>query len=236
MSGGTFNGELESAFNPFDQDYLAEILEAVATAWARMKHPKRNEHEDPITFRLAGRLANDPHFAELPYDVVPQYWLLGLNGQRLGRLDLRFKHRHSQRDYFAFESKRLHVTYPGGSCSTEYSTYAGNEGMIAFIEGQYSEGLPAGGMLGYVMDGDTDKAWVGLGNRIQVRRTPLRLLDTSKLVKSSLARAAASGTTGTQLGETEHDLGSHHLRLFHLLLPVRPNSPGLDSHAESLLC
>ena len=234
MSGWIFNGTLESAFNPFDQDYLAEILEAVVAAWARMKHPKRNEIEDWITFRLAGRLANDPHFAELAYDVVPQYWLLGLSGQRLGRLDLRFKHRHSQRDYFAFESKRLHVTYPGGSCSTEYPTYAGNEGMMAFIEGQYSEGLPAGGMLGYVMDGDTNKAWVGLGNRIEVRRIHLKLLATSKLATSSLVGTIASGTKGTQLGETEHDLGSHHLRLFHLLLPVRPQSPVLDSHPASL--
>ncbi len=23
---------------------------------------------------------------DLPYDIVPQYWLLGLNGERLGRL------------------------------------------------------------------------------------------------------------------------------------------------------
>ena len=220
MSGRTFNGTLEPAFNPFDEDYLAEMLEAVVVAWARMRHPKRNEIEDRITFRLAGWLMNDPHFAELPYDVVPQYWLLGLNGQRLGRLDLRFKHRHSLRDYFAFESKRLHVTYPGGSCSSEYTTYAGGEGMMAFIEGQYSKGLLAGGMLGYVMDGDTDRAWVGLENRLEVRRTHLRLLETSKLAKSSLARVAASGMQGTQLGETEHDLGSHHLRLFHLLLPV----------------
>lgn len=234
MSGWTFNGTLESAFNPFDEDYLAEILQSIAIAWARMGHPKRNEIEDRITFRLAGRLANDPHFAELPYNVIPQYWLLGLNGEKLGRLDIRFKHRHSQRDYFAFESKRLHVTYPGGSCSTEYSTYAGDEGMMAFIEGQYSEGLPAGGMLGYVMDGDTDRAWLGLGKRIEVRRIPLRLLETSKLAESSLARVAAGGTKGTQLGETEHDLGSRHLRLFHLLLPVRRESPILGSNPERL--
>ena len=78
--------------------------------------------------RLYGRLLNDPHFAELPYDVIAQCCLLGLNGEQLGRLDLRFKHRHSQRDYFAFESKRLHVTYPGGSFSTEYPTYAVTRG------------------------------------------------------------------------------------------------------------
>jgi hypothetical protein len=222
MSGRIFNGRLESKFNPFDENYLAEILEAAAVAWARMKQPSRTEIEDRITFRLAGRLANDPYFAEMPYDVVPQYWLLGLHGERLGRLDIRFKHRYSQRDYFAFESKRLHVNYPGGSFSTEYSTYAGDEGMMAFVEGQYCKGFPAAGMLSYVMDGDSDKAWSGLEKRIVSRRKALKLIDTSTLARSVLSTAIAKTMQGTHLGETEHDLVTHHLRLFHLLLPVRP--------------
>ena len=220
MTRRHFNGRLQSKFNPFDEDYLAEILEAAAVAWARMKQPSRSEKEDRITFRLAGRLANDPHFAEMPYDIVTQHWLLGLDGQRLGRLDLRFKHRHSQRDYFAFESKRLHVTYPGVGFSTEYPTYVGDEGMLAFIVGQYSKGLPAGGMLSYVMDGKSDKAWKGLEKRIDSRRRSLKLIKNSKLVKSSLS--IANAMKGTHLGETKHNLKTHHLRLFHLVLPVRP--------------
>ncbi len=221
MTGRQFNGTLESKFNPFDEDYLAEILEAAAIAWARMKQPSRSEIEDRITFRLAGRLANDQYFSAIPYDIVPQYWLLGLKGQRLGRLDLRFKHRYSQRDYFAFESKRIHIRYPGGGFSTEYSTYAGPDGMMAFIEGQYCKGLPAAGMLGYIMDGDSDKAWNGLEKRIDLRRKQLKLIKSSKLVKSSLSTAVDSAMKGTRLGETEHDLKSNYLRLFHLLLPVR---------------
>jgi hypothetical protein len=186
-----------------------------------MKHPDRDEIEDRITFRVAGQLANDPEFAELPYDVVAQFWLLGLNGERLGRIDLRFKHRQSQRDYFAFESKRLHVTYPGGSFSTEYPTYVGDDGMMAFIEGQYSKGHLAGGMLGYVMDKKTDKAWTGLESRIEAKRTPLKLVQGSKLTRSALSKAIAKGMKGIHLGETKHGLGTHELRLFHLLVPVR---------------
>jgi hypothetical protein len=220
MNGRVFNGRLEPKFNPFDDNYLAEILEATVVAWSRMKQPDEAEIEDRITFRLAGRLANDPHFADLPYDVSPQCWLLGLNGELLGRLDLRFKHRHSQVDYFAFEAKRLHVTYPGGCFSTEYSTYAGDEGMMAFIGGQYSKGIPAGGMLGYVMDGDADAAWSGLEKRIEVQRVPLKLIDSSRLAKSGLSKAIVNATEGTHLGETEHDLQTCQLRLFHLLLPV----------------
>src|SRR5262249_54355884 len=146
---------------------------------------------------LAGRLANDPHFGDLPYDIVAQCWLLGLDGERLGRLDIRFKHRHSQRDYFAFESKRLHVTYPGGRLSTEYPIYAGDNGMMAFINGQYASGFPAGGMLGYVMDGKTNSAWSGLEQRIEVQRVALKLIKGSKLVQSVLSRAIENSMANT---------------------------------------
>jgi len=214
------NLRLDKAFNPFAVEYVGEILGAVAMAWARMRKPPGNEIEDRITNRLAGRLQNDPLFETFPFDVVPQYWLLGLNGERLGRLDLRFKHRHSQRDYFAFEAKRLHVTHPGGSFNPEYSVYTGEEGMLAFVSGQYSARLPVAGMLGYVMDGETDKAWTGVGRRIEARRTFLRLLAASRFAKSALIGSVAQGKAGTRLGETTHDLGTHTLRLFHMLLPV----------------
>jgi hypothetical protein len=227
MSGQKFSGRLAWKFNPFDDDYLIEILAATALAWGRMEQPSQNEIEDRITFRLAGRIANDPYFAQIPYDVVPQYLLLGLNGQRLGRLDLRFKHRYSQRDYFAFESKRLHVSYPSGSFSTEYSTYAGEKGMMAFVQGYYAKRLPACGMLSYIMDGKSDKAWSGLEKRIEVRRRTLNLVKGSKFAKSVLSKATKNGITGTHLGETEHNLQTHKLRLFHLLLPVcSANAPG----------
>jgi hypothetical protein len=220
MNSKTLIGSLEPKFNPFDEDYLVEILAATALAWARMKPPDPNEIEDRITERLAGRLANDPQFAELPYDIVPQYWLLGLNGERLGRLDLRFKHRNSQRDYFAFEAKRLHVKYPSGRFSTEYPTYAGANGMMAFIGGYYSKRLPVCGMLGYVMDNRPERAWTGLDTRIEARRIPLRLIAGSRLTRSNLSTTILSELRGIYLGETQHDLGSHRLRLFHLLLPL----------------
>lgn len=224
MKFGDASGRLDAEFNPFANEYLGEILNAIAVAWARMKQPKSGDWEDDITFRLGGRLMNDPLFRELPYDIVPQHWLLGLNGQRLGRLDLRFKHRFSQRDYFAFESKRLHVTYPGGKQSPEYHVYAGVDGMGAFIEGQYSTGLPAAGMLGYVMDADTEKAWNGIAAGIEAKRKDLRLGASSRFTESKLKQHIKADFPGVRLGETQHDLVSHALHLFHLLLPVRPKS------------
>jgi hypothetical protein len=221
MNGGTFIGSLDQEFNPFDGDYLSEILEATARAWARMRPLKRDEIEDRITFRLAGQLANASEFAEIPYDVTPQWWIVGLDGELLGRLDIRFKHRRSKRDYFGFEAKRLHVAYPSGRTSKEYSTYAGEAGMMTFIEGQYSKMLPAGGMLGYVMDGKSDEAWSGIGKQIESQRTVLKLSTGGTFARSTLSKVLEQALHGSHLGETDHDLKTHHLRLFHLLLPVR---------------
>lgn len=222
MSTRNLIGKLDPQFNPFDQNYLEEIIQATAMAWRRMKKPHSQDLEDRITFRLAGRLANDPYFAHLPYDIVPQYWLVGLHGELLGRLDLRFKHRNSQRDYFAFETKRLHVTYPGGGYRTEYPSYVGEAGMKAFIDGYYSRRLPSCGMIAYVMDGKCDKAWSGVERGINRGRKLLRLRAKSKLEKSSLSSVVTCGMEGTQLGETDHRLRGFRLRLFHLLLPVSP--------------
>ena len=130
------------------------------------------------------------------------------------------KYRTSQRDYFAFESKRLHVSYPGGTISTEYSAYAGDDGMGAFVESQYSKGLPCAGMLGYVMDGNVEKAWTGVAARIHARRDELCLQPKSEFIESGLKHHVACGAHGTRLGETQHDLTSHILRMLHILLPV----------------
>ena len=90
---------------------------------------------------------------------------------------------------------------------------------MAFVEGQYSKGLSAGGMLGYVMDGETKKAWDGLEARIEKRRGELKLTPATKFAKSPLSHIEAKGMKDTLLGETMHQLKSK-LRLFHLLLPV----------------
>lgn len=216
------SGELLSEFNPFEDNYLLEILSATASAWNAMKQPASSEIEDRITFRIAGRLQNDPLFSELPYDVDVQRWRLSLEGELLGRIDLRFKHRSSHRDYFVFEAKRLHVTYPGGSKSTEYPTYVGEEGMTALIEGFYAEKAPAAGMLGYIMDGKSDKAWNGLSHSIEKKKLELKVAAGNQLETSAFFEKLTDMMKGTHLGETTHCLDNHHLRVFHLLLPVDP--------------
>ncbi len=221
----SFWGNLDPQFNPFAEDELSEIIRMTATAWARMKQPPKSELEDSITFRVAGRIANDPDFAESPYDVIAQFWVLGLDGQRLGRIDLRFQHRHSKRLYFAFEAKRLHVRYPKGKFSTEYATYAGPEGMMAFVDETYSKGFTAGGMLGYVMDGRSQDAINGLETKIEEKRAELKLSPGTSMGPSGLAQLLPTALNGASLRETSHQLSTHTLRMLHLIVPVA-QAPG----------
>ena len=100
---------------------------------------------------------------------------------------------------------------------------------MAFIEGQYSDGFVAGGMIGYVMDGKADTAWTGLEKRIDAQRSPLKLVVGSKLSKSVLSKAIGKGMNGSHLGETAHDLKTHQLRLFHLILPVSYGYSGVKA-------
>src|SRR5437867_2678519 len=79
--------------------------------------------------------------------------------------------------------------------------------MMAFVNGHYSRGLPACGMLSYVMDGKSEKALGGLKKCIEGRCKTLRLVKSSGFAKSILSEAIARGVTGTHLAETQHDLG-----------------------------
>jgi len=239
MRFATSSVRLSAEFDPFGDEVLAEIIQTVIAAWGRMRRftqqeiarkwgSKKRKKKGPcpvqpienwITHRLAGRIRNDEHFRSIPFDVVPQYPLVDMDGNELGRIDLYFKHRHSQTDYFAFEAKRLHVTYPGGTKSDEYATYAGIEGMEAYLLGQYSAGLPAAGMLGYVMDGRTADAESGLHAAILKKRAALNMSVDTPPFSSALLPASTHNTSPYGLFETIHGLKDRLLRIFHLLLP-----------------
>ena len=61
-----------------------------------------------------------------------------------------------RKTYLAYECKRLNVVNDSKwkSLATPYV----KEGVVRFVKEQYSEGLPVGCMLGYVLDGDVGKA------------------------------------------------------------------------------
>jgi hypothetical protein len=76
------------------------------------------------------------------------------------------------------------------------------------------------------MDGNVEKAWTGIAARIHARSDELCLPAKSEFIESSLKHHVACGAPGTRLGETQHNLNSHFLRMLHMLLPVTQRKVG----------
>ena len=127
----------------------AVFREALITAYVEAGRTWFISLEDPIT---------DPTF-----------------GTELGRNDLRFypPNHHGQTIFFTLECKRLRVTTASGFRDL-VDKYV-DDGVLRFVNGQYSAGLPCGGMIGYVMDNETSKALISVLAEIELKAVSLKL-------------------------------------------------------------
>lgn len=112
--------------------------------------------EDPITRALVFGLRQNKSF---PGRIITQYEILreepgGITAP--SRIDFVVTIGDDEDDYLACECKRLNVSYDKG-CSTGAHAYV-HDGLSRFAQRRYSNGLPFGVMLGYVMDGRVDDA------------------------------------------------------------------------------
>jgi len=114
--------------------------------------------------------------------------------------------------YFAIEAKRLRVQYARGRLEAGSNEYV-DEGMIRFVSGQYAPYMRAGAMLGYVFDGNTDKARQGIDRAVQSKAEKLKLMPPHKLVPSEIL-------TDQPIDETSHILEKHIFTVYHVLLAV----------------
>ena len=144
-------------FRAFDRQFL----ERVVTVWSRclVLLPPRPD-EDIITTNLVDLLQRDPgtrrrfHWIEFQYEPfghTPE----GTAYSR-GRIDMAVFLDQDRDTYLAYECKRLNERRCDGrrSLAREYVL----DGLSRFVEGRYSENLPVGCMLGYVLDGEVDFA------------------------------------------------------------------------------
>jgi hypothetical protein len=93
------------------------------------------------------------------------------------------------------------VAYPSGF-KTEYSVYVGDEGMMCFVTGKYSAGLPHAGMLAYVMDNDVSRAWDGLSTAIEDNRISLKLRTGTSFTVSDFDEMTATIIAPARVAET----------------------------------
>lgn len=160
----------------FEGGFGGQVMQCILAAWQAMTLHRSVRHETCITALLGDALnnafaADDREWLAIPeaQETDPTF------GTQLGRNDIRFlpaPHRH--RDvFFTAECKRLHVRTESGfkHLADKYVT----DGMQRFVNGEYSKGVPCGGMVGYVMDNDLDTAFRRVRAEIKTRRRVLRI-------------------------------------------------------------
>lgn len=165
--------EWKDRFITLDERLLQRILLLWPACLALL--PGQPE-EDTITINLVHLLSKDAVVRRICYFVTYQHEPFGTHpgGTKFskGKIDIAFLVDQDRERYLAYECKRLNVINNGrASLATRYV----DQGMMRFLTEQYAEGLPVGGMLGYVMDGDLAFALSQITAAVTARKVPLGL-------------------------------------------------------------
>ena len=202
-------------FSPlFPDEFLEDIVGRVFVAWDRIPKPITEVLEIRITKLLRHQYAYDPIIKQLPFQVRRELPIDDpATGDELGRIDLCLLHGNDESVYFAFECKRLNVTFPSGKYASLAAAYVGPKGIGCFVSQKYAAGQRHGGMIGYVFNGNMDAARTAINEQLAKPTTNLSLIS-DRLVACGIA------PTNDQLGETQHDIEGSTLAIYHLLLSI----------------
>lgn len=162
-----------NAWLPHFRGLEERIAEAVEAAWPICVAPlqsKKNAltHEDHITEHLVQSLIRTKL---VPGRIIYQYTLLAEDGSgnvsAPSNIDFVLTIGDDEDVYLACECKRLNVPYKTGvrALVGEYV----DEGLMRFVSGQYSNGLPLAMMLGYVMNAKSNVARRGVKRILALR-------------------------------------------------------------------
>jgi len=200
----------------FPDGFVSEIIELLLATWEKLKLRDDVLLEPRITNLLNSALEEEYTRQGKTWYVHPEIKEADpVTGKEVSRTDIRFYHRDipGQKLYFAWEAKRVHVESHGGTRGG-YSEYTGIDGMMCFITGKYSGTAPAGGMIGYVMDGKLEKASKGISNAVEAHRAAL------KLTKNGRYKASKLMPKHPWNGETHHRRKNGPFDMYHVLLSV----------------
>jgi len=200
----------------FPLQHIPVILLLILQAGKNIRKRTAADREDWLTTRLYRQLIHFPSFRDGPLQIhlQPDIVSSDANPEKNtpeGRLDLQVSCGLGYEVYFAIEAKRLRVSLPSRffSGSQEYV----EEGMMRFVTGQYAPFMQAGGMLGYVYDGEKKKARADIDRQIQKNAKELKLKEPKRLTPSPTL-------PDHPIDETNHGLEKHTFTIFHLFLDV----------------
>ena len=202
----------ERGWGLFPAGWSGEVLRFLVEVWEVLCLPVGVVLETRITKLFTGAICDRYESEGRDWFVVPEFpdWDEE-TGKEESRTDIRFYPPGPKRRTvsFVFESKRLNVP------DSNAGEYVGESGMMCFVTGKYSRGLPLGGMIGYVMDGDLRRANRNVQRAIRRERKALRISPGGDFQPTPLL------SDSTWHGETHHHRDDGVIAIFHLLLPVK---------------
>ena len=195
-------------------DAYGTVAAVVETVWPACRvgfHARRTENY--ITRRLVRRIRRDERIRDSFLQVESQRELLDDDPDTdtgpQGYLDISILFWVGRDNLcLAIECKRLNVINKRGERDSLAQEYV-RKGMMRFVNGQYAPDLALGGMIGYVMDGDTEFAFSAVRAKIQADATPLSC-DLNRSRDLAPPRSFV----------TAHDRSPVPIDLMHVLLPV----------------
>ena len=214
-----------SRFRSFDDRFL----DCVVAVWPRcLSVLPAQPSEDTITASLVDILVRDSdtrrHFHWIDFQYEPFGHTSEGAAYSKGRVDMAVILDQDRDQYLAYECKRLNDCGGGGRRSLAGSYV--RDGLARFVSGKYSENLPVGCMLGYVLDGD-----LMFADR-SVRAKILELRSDLALVEEPRTGPAIGGTLRFHSCHRRRS-GGVEIEVRHALLPMQLGlSDGINNRAE----
>jgi hypothetical protein len=184
-----------------------------------MEKPAPDDWERSISLKLYAALVNakdrDNHLFLIRYEDVEVDFDLATE---TGRKDIVFFPGSREEIYFCLEAKRLNAMISGTSTSlaNEYV----KEGMMRYVSGKYACRVKHGGMLGYVLDGDINRAMTNVEANMVGEAVALGMQAPVEFKPSTALNDASARDT--------HHLRSNDgcvFRIHHLFLAGDPTKP-----------
>ena len=202
----------------FPAGFAGEVMQLILGTWQTFSLHRSVRLETRITAVFCDALIDAYVAAGRSWFIQPEAQITDPTyGTEEGRNDLKFfplLHHYGQKIFFAVECKRLNVTRKSGFKHLA-DAYV-EEGMQRFIDGQYSCGLPCGGMVGYVMDNQVETAFAKVQSEIAGRLEKL-CVPTGKALK----KPSSTLPDYEFSADTVHVLSDGEFALHHLLLGVQ---------------
>jgi hypothetical protein len=170
----------------FADDLVPSVFDLVLKTWDKLDRPAIDEHEDATTVRLFSAMVRAKDRSV--YSFLIRYQDVEVDfdlDKETGRKDIVFFPPFNDEEiYFCLEAKRLNVVKDGHrrALADEYV----KEGMQRFIDRKYSKKVCHGGMLGYVLDGDLNRAMKNVARNISGNYLSLRMQAPGEWADSSM--------------------------------------------------